>query len=103
VPYVTEALKGAAGPFIAASDYMKVLPESIAQWVPGRLIALGTDGFGRSENRAALREFFEVDAKHIVLATLHALAREKQVGADALDKAIHELGIDPEKANPAHS
>ena len=63
--------------FIAASDYMKVLPESIAQWVPGKLVSLGTDGFGRSENRASLRDFFEVDAKHIVLATLHALAGEK--------------------------
>jgi len=103
VPYVTEALSGAPGPFIAASDYMKVLPESIAQWVPGKLVSLGTDGFGRSENRASLRDFFEVDAKHIVLATLHALAREKQVGAEVLEKAIRELGINPEKANPAVS
>jgi pyruvate dehydrogenase E1 component len=103
VPYVTQAMKGAAGPFIAASDYMKVLPESIAQWVPGRLVALGTDGFGRSENRAALRDFFEVDAKHIVLATLHALAEEKQIGADVVQKAIRDLGINPEKANPAVS
>jgi len=53
---------------------MKVLPESLAQWVPGKLVSLGTDGFGRSENRVSLRDFFEVDAKHIVLATLHALA-----------------------------
>jgi len=74
VPYVTQTLKGASGPFIAASDYMKLLPESLAQWVPGKLVSLGTDGFGRSENRASLRDFFEVDAKHIVLATLHALA-----------------------------
>jgi pyruvate dehydrogenase E1 component len=102
VPYVTQTLQGAAGPFIAASDYMKVLPESIAQWVPGRLVSLGTDGFGRSENRASLRDFFEVDAKHIVLATLHALARNKQVAADVLEKAIRELGVHPEKANPAH-
>ncbi len=56
---------------------MKVLPDCIAQWVPGKLVALGTDGFGRSENRASLRDFFEVDAKHIVLATLHALAGDK--------------------------
>jgi pyruvate dehydrogenase E1 component len=103
VPYVTQALKGSAGPFIAASDYMKVLPESIAQWIPGRLVALGTDGFGRSENRASLRDFFEVDAKHIVLATLHALAGEKQVKGDVLEKAIRDLGINPEKANPAIS
>ena len=103
VPYVTQALQDAPGPFIAASDYMKVLPESVAQWVPGKLVALGTDGFGRSENRASLRDFFEVDAKHIVLATLHALAREKQVGADVLEKAIGDLGINPEKRNPAIS
>jgi pyruvate dehydrogenase E1 component len=103
VPYVTQTLQGAPGPFIAASDYMKVLPESIAQWVPGRLLSLGTDGFGRSENRAALRDFFEVDAKHIVLATLTALAREKQVQPDVLEKAIRNLGINPEKLNPAIS
>jgi pyruvate dehydrogenase E1 component len=114
VPYVTQTLKGASGPgpFIAASDYMKVLPESIAQWVPGKLVSLGTDGFGRSENRESLRDFFEVDAKHIVLATLHALASEKpgekKDGAEAvsvklLEKAIRDLGIDPEKRNPATS
>jgi pyruvate dehydrogenase E1 component len=116
VPYVTQTLQGASGPFIAASDYMKVLPESISQWVPGKLVSLGTDGFGRSENRASLRDFFEVDAKHIVLATLHALAEErsseksgdKASGAQAispklLEKAIRDLGIDPEKRNPATS
>src|ERR1700736_3814471 len=103
VPYVTRTLQGAAGPFIAASDYMKVLPESLGKWVPGQLVSLGTDGFGRSEGRAALRDFFEVDAKHIVLATLVALAREKQIGPDVLKKAVQELGINPEKANPAIS
>jgi len=103
VPYVTGTLKDAQGPFIAASDYMKVLPESLGKWVPGQLVSLGTDGFGRSENRAALRDFFEVDAKHIVLATLGALAREKKIGNDAVKKAIEELGINPEKANPAIS
>jgi len=103
VPYVTQTLQGASGPFIAASDYMKVLPESLGKWVPGQLVSLGTDGFGRSEGRASLRDFFEVDAKHIVLATLVALAREKQIGPDVLKKAVKELGINPEKANPAIS
>jgi pyruvate dehydrogenase E1 component len=116
VPYVTQTLQGASGPFIAASDYMKVLPESISQWIPGKLVALGTDGFGRSENRPSLRNFFEVDAKHIVLATLHALAGEKSgdrddkdkkdgdsVSSKMLEKAIRDLGIDPEKSNPATS
>jgi pyruvate dehydrogenase E1 component len=82
---------------------MKVLPESISQWVPGKLVSLGTDGFGRSESRAALRDFFEVDAKHIVLGTLYALAREKQIGNDVLEEAIRDLGINSEKPNPAHT
>ena len=101
VPFVSQCLKDAPGVFVAASDYMKVLPESIAQWVPRPLVALGTDGFGRSENRASLRDFFEVDAKHIVLATLNALARDKQIQPEALRKAITDLGINPEKPNPA--
>jgi pyruvate dehydrogenase E1 component len=103
IPYVTRVLKDALGPFIAASDYMKVLPECIAQWVPGRLVSLGTDGFGRSENRAALRDFFEVDAKHIALATLSALARENKIPVDTVKQAVKDLGINPEKLNPAIS
>jgi len=103
VPYVTRLLKDAPGPFIAASDYMKVLPESIAQWVPGRLVSLGTDGFGRSESRVALRDFFEVDAKHIVLATLNALLHEGKVSLDVVQAAMKDLGINPEKLNPAIS
>jgi pyruvate dehydrogenase E1 component len=101
VPYVTRCLENAPGVFVAASDYMKVLPESIAQWIPGPLVALGTDGFGRSEDRASLRNFFEVDAKHIVLATLHALAREGAIQREQVEKAVRELAIDPEKTNPA--
>src|SRR5881628_3260772 len=100
IPYVTQVLKDAGGIFLAASDYMKVLPESIAQWIPGRLVSLGTDGFGRSENRASLRDFFEVDAKHIVLATLTALQRERQMTQEVVQQSIHDLGINPEKCNP---
>jgi pyruvate dehydrogenase E1 component len=103
IPFVTQSLKDAPGVLVAASDYMKVLPESIAQWLPRPLVALGTDGFGRSEGRVALRDFFEVDAKHIVLATLTALAREKQIKLEVLQKAVKELGINPEKANPANT
>jgi pyruvate dehydrogenase E1 component len=88
---------------VAASDYMKVLPESISQWLPRSLTALGTDGFGRSESRVSLRDFFEVDAKHIVLATLNALARDKQIKLDVVQQAVKDLGINPEKANPANS
>jgi pyruvate dehydrogenase E1 component len=103
VPFVTKAVKDAPGVLVAASDYMKVLPESIAQWLPRPLMSLGTDGFGRSESRVALRDFFEVDAKHIVLATLTALLRDKQIKLDVLQKAVKDLGIDPEKANPANT
>jgi pyruvate dehydrogenase E1 component len=103
VPFVTQALKDVPGVLVAASDYMKVLPESISQWMPRPLVALGTDGFGRSENRAALRDFFEVDAKHIVWATLNALAKDKQIKADVLQKAFKDLAINAEKLNPAIS
>jgi pyruvate dehydrogenase E1 component len=103
VPFVTQAVKDAPGVLVAASDYMKVLPESIAQWLPRPLMSLGTDGFGRSESRVALRDFFEVDAKHIVLATLTALLRDKQIKLDVLQKAVKDLGIDSEKANPANT
>lgn len=100
VAYVTEALKGEQGVFVAASDYVKTLPESIARWVPGTLHALGTDGFGRSESRAALRDFFEVDARYIVLATLHSLATEGKLKAKDVQNAIKKLGLDSNKTNP---
>ena len=103
VPFVTRCLKDVPGVFVAASDYMKVLPESIARWMPRPLVTLGTDGFGRSENRASLRDFFEVDAKHIVFATLNALAREGQLQVQIVQQAIKDLGINPEKPNPAIS
>ena len=103
VPFVTQRLKDTQGVLVAASDYMKVLPESIAQWMPRPLLSLGTDGFGRSEGRASLRDFFEVDAKHIVLATLHALARDGKFTPAALQQAIKDLGINPDKPNPAIS
>ncbi len=103
VPYVTHLLKDTPGVLVAASDNMKVLPESISRWMPRNLVALGTDGFGRSEGRAQLRDFFEVDAKHIVLATLHALLREKQIKPEVVKQAVKDLGINPEKANPAIS
>ena len=99
-PYLSEVTAGAAGPFVAATDYMKSLPDGVAKWLPGPLVSLGTDGFGRSETREALRDFFEVDAKHIALAALYALAQEGAVDAAVPQRAIEELGIDPEKVNP---
>jgi pyruvate dehydrogenase E1 component len=103
VPYVTQATTEAPGVFVAASDYLKVLPDAIDQWLPKKLHALGTDGFGRSDSRAALRDFFEVDARFIVLSTLHALQQEKQIEPGVVAKAIKDLGINPEKPNPAIS
>ena len=100
VPYVTQCLAQEKGVFVASSDYMKTLPLSIAKWVPGKLTALGTDGFGRSESRSSLRDFFEVDAKHIVFATLVDLFKEGEIKADALKKATKDLGINSEKINP---
>jgi pyruvate dehydrogenase E1 component len=103
VPYVTQCLAGTEGVIVSASDYVKILADSIDRWMPRPLTSLGTDGFGRSEGRASLRDFFEVDAKHIVLATLGALAREGRIETAAVAAAMKELGIDPEKPNPAVS
>jgi len=100
VPYVAQALRDTTGVYVAASDYMKVLPASIARWMPGRFDFLGTDGFGRSSNRAGLRDFFEVDARYITLAALHALARDGVVKPSVVKDAIGDFGIDPGKANP---
>jgi pyruvate dehydrogenase E1 component len=101
IPYVTRCLEDAEGVLVAASDYVKALPDSIDRWMPRTLTALGTDGFGRSEGRAALRDHFEVDAKHIVVATLNALAQEGKVTVAVVQKAIKDLGINPDKVNPA--
>jgi pyruvate dehydrogenase E1 component len=103
VPYVTQCLKDAQGPIVAASDYLKVLPDSIDRWTPRRVRSLGTDGFGRSDDRAGLREFFEVNSQFITLATLTELAADGKIDRDVVAKAIKEFGIDPEKANPARS
>ncbi|HEY2934314.1 MAG TPA: pyruvate dehydrogenase (acetyl-transferring), homodimeric type [Acidobacteriota bacterium] len=100
VPYVTRCLAEAPGVFVAASDYVKALPDSIARWIPRSLVSLGTDGFGRSESRAALRNFFEVDARFVTLATLTALAREGKIDFALVKRAIRDLNIDPEKLDP---
>ena len=100
IPYVGQALKDEKGVFVAASDYVKALPAMLAKWIPGPLIPLGTDGFGRSDSRTALRDFFEVDARHIVIATLSALAREGKVEPKVVKKAMKQMGIDPARPNP---
>jgi pyruvate dehydrogenase E1 component len=103
VPYVTQQLADTQGVLVAATDYLKTLPNMIAKWVPRRLATLGTDGFGRSEGRASLRDFFEVDAKFISLATLHELFADGKIERSILDKAISDLGINAEKPNPVIS
>ena len=101
VSYLATILQGATGPYVAASDYMKVVPDQIARWVPGRYVVLGTDGFGRSDTRAALRDHFEVNAEHIALAALSALADCGRFEKGELGKAVQQLKIDPEKFDPA--
>jgi pyruvate dehydrogenase E1 component len=98
--YLQQQLVDEKGVFIAASDYLKALPGSIAKWLPGPTVLLGTDGYGRSETRDRLRDFFEVDARHIAYAALGALAREKRVKMSLVRKARKLLDIDAEKANP---
>jgi len=100
VPYVTSCLANTPGVIVAASDYVKALPDSIARWCPRPIVTLGTDGFGRSDSRRALRDFFEVDARFIVLAALAALAAEKKVRPQVVEKAIKDLDINPNKVNP---
>jgi pyruvate dehydrogenase E1 component len=103
VPFVTSSLADAPGVLVAASDYIKSLPDSIARWCPRPLVALGTDGFGRSDGRGALRNFFEVDSRFITLATLAALAREGKLPAKVVQEAMKDMDINPEKPNPVTS
>ncbi len=100
-PYVTQVLKGRDGPVVAALDYVAALGLSIAPWVPQPYTVLGTDGFGRSEDRARLRRFFEVDAENIALAALNALAEQGRYNKSNVHAAARQLGLDPEKPNPA--
>jgi pyruvate dehydrogenase E1 component len=100
VPYLTQCLAKAPGVFVAASDYMKVLPDSIARWSPKPIVSLGTDGFGRSETREALRDFFEVDYRYVTMGALTSLARDKKIELDVVNAAMEELEINPEKLNP---
>ncbi|MFA5803576.1 MAG: pyruvate dehydrogenase (acetyl-transferring), homodimeric type [Melioribacteraceae bacterium] len=103
VPYVSQVTKGESGVFISASDYVQLSSDAIAKWLPGPLHSLGTFGFGRSEGRTSLRDFFEVDAKHIVYATLYSLMKEGKLKAEVVKKAAKDLGINPDKKNPAKS
>jgi len=100
VPYVRQLLEQREGPMVAATDYLRTVPDQIRQWVPGRYVTLGTDGFGRSDTRTALRRHFEVDRNYIALAALKALADEGRVDATTVARAIQALGVDPAKPVP---
>ena len=100
MPFVTRALEGAEGPVIAASDWVKAVPDLIGRFVPAPYVVLGTDGYGRSDTRAKLRRHFEVDAEHIVVATLSALAASGDVKPEAVAEAIRRYDIDPDRSNP---
>jgi pyruvate dehydrogenase E1 component len=100
-PWVTAQLEKADGPYVAVTDYMTSVPDMIARWVPGAWLPLGTDGFGRSDTRAQLRRHFEVDAGHVVVAVLSALAAEGSIKPEVVADAIARYGIDPEAVNPA--
>jgi pyruvate dehydrogenase E1 component len=102
-PFIQEVLDGNEGPVIAATDYMKIVPDQVAPWLPGRLVSLGTDGFGRSDNRQHLRRHFEVDAESIVAAALSALAREGRFDPARTAAAFAELGVDAERSDPARA
>lgn len=98
--YIRQCFTETGDIFVAATDYLKALPLSVAKWFPGDFTALGTDGFGRSDNRAAMRSFFEVDYRHIALTALARLAEKGEIEVETVKKALKELDINPDKTNP---
>lgn len=98
--FLESTLDGIEGPFIASSDNVRLVPDQIRQWVPGRYTVLGTDGFGRSDTRKTLRRHFEIDAECIVFAALSDLAADGHFNAAKLPNVLEELGIDPNKIDP---
>ncbi len=98
--YLEKCLADRKGPYVAATDYMKIVPDQVQRWVPGRYVTLGTDGFGRSDSRQALRQHFEVDRRYITIATLKALADDRMFDHKSVAQAIKDYGIDPDKADP---
>jgi len=102
VSYLEEKLAGRPGPFIAATDYMKIVADQVQRWMPGRFISLGTDGYGRSDGRAALRQHFEVDKRYIAVTALKALADDGVLDQKSVAKAIAKYGIDPDRPDPVN-
>ena len=100
VPQVVELLGQSAGPIVAVSDFVRAVPDQIARWAPRPWLALGTDGFGRSDDRAALRRFFETDTGHVVVAVLSKLADAREIEPKVVQSAIERFGIDVERTAP---
>ena len=98
--YIEQCLAKRRGPYIAATDYMKIVPDQIQRWVPGRFISLGTDGYGRSDGRDALRQHFEVDERYIAVSALKALADDGALDQKTVSAAIKKYGIDPDRPDP---
>ena len=100
VPRVTQLLGDVGGPIVAVTDFMRMVPDQIGRWVPGQFVTLGTDGFGRSDTRTALRRFFETDTGHVVVATLSALVAQGAIDPAAVHDALERYGINPELTSP---
>ena len=98
--YIQQTLAKRPGPYIAATDYMKIVSDQIQRWIPGRFVSLGTDGYGRSDARAALRQHFEVDKRFIAVAALKALADDGVLDQKTVVQAIEKYGIDPDRPDP---
>jgi pyruvate dehydrogenase E1 component len=100
-PYIIQMMRETEGPIIASTDYMKIVPDQVAPWLNGRLVSLGTDGFGRSDSREYLRAHFEINAESIVAATLSRLAREGKFNAKKAAQAMADLGLRTEAIDPS--
>jgi len=100
IPYITDVLGDAETPVVSATDYMKTYSDQVREYVPATFVALGTDGFGRSDTREKLREFFEVDRRYVTVAALHALALDGKIERSVVANAIQQYAIDPDKPNP---
>jgi pyruvate dehydrogenase E1 component len=100
--FLAQNLQGQDGIYVAATDYIKALPATIAKWMPRRYAFLGTDGFGRSDHRVEMRDFFEVDARHIAFAALHELAEDERIPQSVVKEAVKKLKIDRKKPNPVN-
>jgi len=103
VPHISKILKKVSGPIVAVTDFVSALPDLVRPWIGQRFVSLGTDGYGRSDTRAALRRHFEVDAESIVIASLHALCQDGKITACEVSQAIQHLGMDPDKPDPLYA